>query len=79
MHRSVLERLPEPLWGGYGVEVGLEEACSRMGYARRRIMLSGLRNTSQLEKLGATNGTLRIARIMTDALRAAGEAARGIW
>jgi glycosyltransferase involved in cell wall biosynthesis len=71
VHRTVMRRLPARYWSGYGVEVSLDEACARCGYARRRVLLEGLEATSQVEKLGPRLGVERIARILTEALRTA--------
>ncbi len=79
LHRSVLERLPERYWRGYGIEVALDESCARLGYAFRRVLLRGMRITSQREKLGPSAGPRKTASIMTEALRAAARVRSEPW
>lgn len=79
VHRSVIDRLPERYWSGYGIEVALDEATARCGYAQRRLLLEGMKITTQREKLGAAEGFMKTTRILTEALRAAGKVRTEEW
>jgi len=59
----VIDRLPERYWSGYGIEVALDEATARCGYAQRRLLLEGMKITTQREKLGAAEAEMLMRQI----------------
>jgi glycosyltransferase involved in cell wall biosynthesis len=79
VHRSVLARIPERLWLGYGIEAAMDVACMREGLACRRVLLNGLRNTFQYEKRGVADGYARVAKIQAAAMTAYGKALAEPW
>ena len=81
VHRSILERMPASLWDGYGIECAMNEACSRMGYAERRVLIDGVSAMKQLERSGgsAAESGVRMAKIMGKALQTSGVARTTSW
>jgi glycosyltransferase involved in cell wall biosynthesis len=74
--RRVLDAVHPDDWRGFRVEVGINDACRRLGLPSRAVVLDGLKIVPKWQKVGPRQGAVDAAKMARQILVAMGEVRR---